>query len=83
VNEDQAEQRFADWGSQQPLGVHESKETTINENEETLQVIGAKITERRGVTNIEADSGKGSAHKTILPGKKPDGLSKKGGDGSD
>jgi hypothetical protein len=82
-NEDPAEQRGADWASQQPPGASEEKEASTDEKDERLQVISAKITERGGDTNIKADSGKGSALKTILLGKKPDGIGKAGGDDLD
>ncbi len=83
VNENPAEQRGVDRGSQQPPGASEEKEDSTNEKDKGLQVIDAKITARGGDTNIEADSGKGSAHKTISLGKKPDGIGKAGGDDLD
>jgi hypothetical protein len=76
VNEDLTEQRIVDWGSQQPPAASEEKDgVSINQEEgATLQVSGAKITERGGATNIEADSGK--TQKTIVADKKPDAQSK-------
>jgi hypothetical protein len=59
------------------------KDVSINqENDETNEVINAKLIERGGNTNIEADSGKGSAYKTILLDKKPDSISNAGSDDS-
>jgi hypothetical protein len=76
VNEDLAEHKIVDWGSQQPPAASEEKDgVSINQEEgATLQVSGAKITERGGATNIEADSGK--TQKTIVADKKPDAQSK-------
>jgi hypothetical protein len=55
------------------------KDASVSENDETLEVTGAKINER-GDPNVVANSDNVSANKTTFLGKKLDAIGKAGGD---